>query len=182
MSLAEHPSTGAQPPGGSTAAPAAEARSFRPAVSQHPKISIPVGGGRRMTVYTDRVRAKPAVAPSVAMNIGMTAIGLGVWGTLFPNHVKRTLGLTAPTPVVQGLFGARELWSGFALAGDPTRADALWARVAGDVLDIAALTAANTPQNPQRGNARFALAFVLAVTALDVVTAVRMSNVQRNQP
>jgi hypothetical protein len=52
--------------------------------------------------------------------------------------------------------------------------------VAGDVFDIAALKALDRPANVKRGNARLALGFVLAVTALDVVTAVRMSTVQRN--
>jgi hypothetical protein len=56
----------------------------------------------------------------------------------------------------------------------------LWARVAGDVFDIAALKALDSPKNPKRGNARLALGLVLAISALDVVAAVRMSGVRRN--
>ena len=114
------------------------------------------------------------------MNIGVTAVALGIWGTFFPSHVKRTLGVRSSEPVVQALFGARELATGFTLAGDPTKAVALWARVAGDICDIAALRGLDSPTNPKRGNARAALGFVLAVTALDLVTAIRMSNVERN--
>jgi hypothetical protein len=135
---------------------------------------------KAIQIFTDRVRAKPAIAPTLSMNIGVTAIGLGLWGTLFPRHVARTLGINAPAPVVQGLFGIRELWTGFTLAGDPTRSEMLWTRVAGDVVDIGILSALNRASNPKRHNVRAALAFVLLVTALDTVTAIKMTNVRRN--
>jgi hypothetical protein len=136
------------------------------------------GGGVRLT--TDRVRAAPAISPQLSLMIGQTAIGLGLWGALFPKSVKRNLGVTASTPAVQALFGVRELVTGFTLAGDPTKAGMLWARVAGDVADIAILSSLDRPTNPKRGNAKIALGFVLAVTALDLITAVRMSTVKRN--
>lgn len=145
-----------------------------------PVIRAPRGrlGGAGFTV--DRVRAAPAVSPTLSMNIGLTAIGLGVWGALFPHHVKKALGVRAPAGVVQAVFGLRELWSGYSLAGDPTRAGVLWARVAGDVFDILALKTLDRPGNPRRGTVKAALGVVLAVTALDVITASRMSNVRRN--
>jgi len=146
--------------------------------SPHTVIRPP--GRPPMRLATDNVRAKPAVTPQVSMMIGMTALGLGVWGALFPKSVKRTLGVKGPTAAVVTLFGARELWSGFSLAGDPTRTDVLWTRVGADFFDIAVLTALNNPINPKRGNARLALGAVLAITALDAVAAVRMSAVQRN--
>lgn len=146
--------------------------------TRSPRMTLPVGK-QNIQVITDRVRAAPAVSPTLSMNIGISAIGLGIWGSLFPGHVKKTLGIQAPTPVVQAVFGARELWSGYSLAGDPTKTGVLWARVAGDVFDILALKSLDTPSNPKRGNARAALGFVLAVTALDVITATRMSAVKR---
>jgi hypothetical protein len=145
-----------------------------------PRLAIRLPGRPRMHLATDSVRAKPAVTPQISMMIGMTAIGLGVWGTLFPRSVKRTLGVPAPTAAVMGLFGVRELWSGFKLAEDPTRIGVLWARVGADVFDIAALAALSNPGNPKRGNARVALGTVALITALDVLTAVRLSAVQRN--
>jgi hypothetical protein len=146
--------------------------------SPHTVIRLP--GRPPLRLATDHVRAKPAVTPQLSMMIGVTAIGLGVWGALFPKSVKRTLGVPAPAALIVGLFGARELWSGFSLAGDPTRIGVLWARVGADVFDIAALGALSSPANPKRSNARVALGAVLAITALDVLTAVRMSAVQRN--
>lgn len=137
-------------------------------------------GKKSMHLTTDRVRAKPAISPTMSMNIGMTAIGLGMWGLLFPRHVARTLGITAPIPVIQALFGIRELWTGYTLAGDPTKSEMLWTRVVGDIFDIGVLKGLDNRHNPKRGAARGALVFVLAVTALDLVTAIRMTNVQRN--
>ena len=129
---------------------------------------------------TDRVRARPAVSPNLSFVIGVTAIGLGTWGSLFPGSVKRTLGVRSPEGVVRAIFGARELWSGYSLAGDPTRTGVLWARVAADAFDLAALAGLCGPGNPKRGNARLALGAVLGIAALDLVTAARMSAVQRN--
>lgn len=147
--------------------------------ARSPSMSIPRPNKPAMHVATDRVRAKPAIAPNLSMMIGMTAIGLGFAGLLFPRQVARGLGVNASDSVVRSLFGAREMATGYALAGDPTRAGVLWARVGGDVFDIAVLTSLDKPTNPKRGNARAALGFVLAVTALDVFTAVRMSTVKR---
>jgi hypothetical protein len=147
--------------------------------ARQPKVTLPMGK-KKIEVATDRVRAVPAITPTLSGMIGMTAVGLGLAGLLFPKAVARSVGLNAPAPVVQLLFGAREMWSGVSLVSDPTRADVLWARVAGDVFDIAALRALDNPRNNRRGGARGALAFVLGVTALDVITAVRMSTVQRN--
>ena len=50
----------------------------------------------------------------------------------------------------------------------------------GDAFDLAVLSKLTRRTNPKHGNARLALAVVLAVTALDVIAAVRMSNVRRN--
>jgi hypothetical protein len=141
-------------------------------------ITLPIGQ-HRASLFADRVRAQPAVTPQLSFMIGQTAVGLGIWGTLFPKSVKRALGVESSTSTVQALFGARELWSGVNLMGDPTKTGVLWARVAGDVFDIAVLSALDKPSNPKRGTAKAALGFVLAVTALDLITAVRMSTVKR---
>ena len=146
--------------------------------SPHTVLRLP--GQPPIRLATDRVRARPAVSPNLSFMIGVTAIGLGMWGTLFPGSVKRTLGVRSPENVVRAIFGARELWSGYSLAGDPTRVEVLWARVAGDVFDIAALAGLSGPSNAKRGAARLALGAVLGIAALDLVTAVRMSTVQRN--
>jgi hypothetical protein len=180
MSLAEHhaPSR-AKRPGDGAGLDWPGVQTFE-RLQRSPRAALRLPGGGRMVVHVDRVRAKPAISPSLSMNIGLTAIGLGLWGALFPHHVKKTLGVAAPAGAVQAVFGLRELATGFTLAGDPTKAGMLWARVAGDAFDIAALRALDNPRNRKRVAARAALGFVLAVTALDLVAAVRMTGVRRN--
>lgn len=141
---------------------------------------MPLPRGGRAMLFADRVRAAPAVAPQVSFMLGQNAIGLGVWGLAAPASVNRFLGLQGSPEVTRLVFGAREMATGVALASNPTRADVLWARVAGDALDIAVLSRLTGRDNPKRGNARFALGVVLAVTALDIFAAVRMSTVKRN--
>lgn len=180
MSLAEHPAVRPDGPDGDRPSiiPPERSTFARLAASPHP--TLPLNKAKGLTIHTDRVRAKPAISPTVSMNIGVTAIGLGLWGLLFPWHVKRTLGVRSATPVVRTMFGVRELITGFTLAGDPTKSSMLWARFVGDLFDIAVLRGLSHPGNPKRGTARAALGIVIAITALDLVTAIRMTGVQRN--
>ena len=149
-------------------------------LARSPSMTLPLPGRKRVRFATDRVRAAPALTPTLSGALGMGAIGLGMWGLLFPDAVARFLGLPKNKPVIRGLFGVRELFTGYSLAGDPTKSEVLWARVAGDVFDLAVLRTLVTPKNPKAGNARFAQNAVLLITALDVLAAIRMSNVQRN--
>jgi hypothetical protein len=165
----------------------AEPRTFdakettRSEASNNPSMTLRTAmGGGGMTVVIDRVRARPAVTPTISGALGQNAMGLGVWGTFFPKSVNRFLGMNANPQLIQLVFGLREFYTAFSLVGDPTRKDALWARVAGDLFDIGVLASLDRPNNPKRGNARLALGVVLAVTALDVIAAARMTTVKRN--
>lgn len=177
--FADHRRVPEQPPLGARGGPAPQLSAWENFL-RSPRAVLRLPGRPPMRLATDAVRAKPAVAPQLSMMIGMTAIGLGAWGAFFPRSVKRLLGVPAPAAAIFALFGARELWSGFKLAEDPTRTEVLWARVGADLFDIAVLAALDHPENPKRRAARGALGAVLAITALDVGTAVRMSAVRRN--
>ena len=142
-------------------------------------MTIRLPGGKTMTVATDRVRAVPAVTPQVSFLLGQNAIGLGLWGLLAPKSVNRFLGLRTSPQTTQALFGARELATGIALFSDPTRAGALGPGSRATAFDIAVLSTLTGRDNRKRGNARAALGVVLAVTALDVIAAYRMTNVKR---
>jgi len=147
--------------------------------ARSPSAAIGLPGGKRVSLATDRVRAKPALTPTLSGTLGNNAIGLGIWGLFFPQSVNNFLGLQCSKTTTRLLFGAREMATGMSLFSDPTRAGTLWARVAGDAFDIAVLSSLNSEDNPKRGNAKLALGVVLAVTALDVLAAVRMTNVKR---
>lgn len=167
-------------------APGHEPRSWSPDAraktvpATAPTRTFRLPGGKQMTLSTDRVRAAPAVTPQISMVLGQNALGLGLWGLLAPHSVNRFLGIRASATTTRALFGARELATGMVLASDPTKSSALWTRVAGDVFDILVLRRLARRDNPKRGNARLAMGVVLAITALDVVAAVRMTNVKRD--
>lgn len=146
----------------------------------NPSMHLRLPKSRPMTVVVDRVRARPAIAPTVAFGLGQNAVGLGVWGTFFPHSVNRFLGMHGDPTRIRLLFGLREFYTALRLTNDPTKADALWTRVAGDIYDISLLRSLDRPDNPKRGNVRLALGVVLAVTALDAIAAWRMSTVKRN--
>jgi hypothetical protein len=164
----------------------AEPRSFdakattRSEAVNNPSMTLRLPHGKGMTVVVDRVRARPAATPNIATALGQNAFGLGAWGTFFPKSVNRFLGMNASPQLIQLVFGLREFYTAFSLLGDPTRKDALWARVVGDLFDIGVLASLDRADNPKRGNARLALSVVLAVTALDAIAAVRMTTVKRN--
>lgn len=148
--------------------------------ARSPQVRIPRKGKPALRFATDRVRARPAITPTISGALGVTAIGLGLWGLLAPRSVSRAFGLSAGKAAVVTLFGAREIASGYGLASDPTKAGWLWFRLAGDLFDLAVLKSADRPDNPHRGAARFALKAVLLVAAMDAVTGARMSTVVRN--
>lgn len=150
-------------------------------LARSPSVTLRLPGGARVRLATDRVRARPALTPTLSGAIGLTAIGLGLAGTFFPRRIANLVGLPASRASIVTLFGLRELATGYALVSDPTRTPALWGRVAFDLVDMAVLKgAADDHRNPKRDNAHAALTAVLAVAALDLVAAWRMSTVKRN--
>jgi hypothetical protein len=106
--------------------------------------------------------------------LGLFSIGLGV-AELFAAHaLAQSIGARETRPLVRG-FGLRELGTGLAILGNSDRAAGLWARVGGDVLDLATLGAvAADPWNRRRGNALFAFAAVAGITLVDVAAALML--------
>ena len=115
---------------------------------------------------------------SLADFLGYFSIGLGLAEVLAPTAMSRVIGVKEPderNKRTMQLMGLREISHGVAILSTQTPAKAVWARVAGDALDLAFLgkTLAN-PDN-DKGRTLFATANVLAVTALDVMCARELS-------
>ena len=115
---------------------------------------------------------------SLADFLGYFSIGLGLAELVAPTLMSRLIGVKHPDDRNRNtmrLMGVREIGNGIAILSKQQPAEALWARVAGDALDLALLgrTLAN-PDN-DRGRTLFATANVLAVTALDVMAAKQLS-------
>ena len=107
---------------------------------------------------------------TVVDGLGWFSIALGAAELLAPRALDRWLGVGEHETVTR-LYGLREIGvgAGILLSRDPT--PWLWARVAGDVLDLASLAPALGPDNPQRHVAATAAANVALITAIDAAAA-----------
>jgi hypothetical protein len=106
--------------------------------------------------------------------LGWFSIGLGAAEVLAPRQLCRALGVDEHNKLVRG-FGLREIGAGIGLLTMQKPAKGLWARVAGDALDIGALGAA-VAKSRRRAVAIGALASVVGITVLDAVMARRMQH------
>lgn len=114
-------------------------------------------------------------AGQLARGLGWFSLGLGLAEFLTPRAVARMAGVKGNTGFIR-LMGLREIGHGVAIFAQGRRpAGALWARVVGDALDLAALGAAFASPRSNKGRLAFATTNVLAVTALDVLCAQQLS-------
>lgn len=107
-----------------------------------------------------------------ARALGWTGIGLGVAELVAPGWLSRTMGLDR-RPKLLRTFGAREILAGVGILAADNPTPGMWARVAGDAMDLAALGLAATRSRKPKALAVMA-ATVAAITALDVLYATRL--------
>jgi hypothetical protein len=106
----------------------------------------------------------------LARGLGWLGIGLGLYQLLAPRSVTRALGVEGAEAIVR-LCGARGVATGIsALTENPK--PALWARSAGDALDLAALLALLADRDhPKHGTVKLALVAVGASAAVSLYCA-----------
>jgi hypothetical protein len=114
------------------------------------------------------------VTDRVARGLGWFSIGLGLAEIVAPGRLARALGLEGREKLLRA-YGAREIASGTgALSIDP--APAIWSRVGGDLLDLGTLAIGlRSGEGEQRRNAGIAIAAVLGITIVDLLTATSLS-------
>lgn len=105
----------------------------------------------------------------LGLGLGLFSIALGLGELLAAKRVTKALRAEGGEGLVKA-FGARELLAGAALVAAPAVSTGVWARVAGDALDVLGVGAA-LRRDPKNGWGWGALGFVIAVTALDVIVA-----------
>jgi hypothetical protein len=104
--------------------------------------------------------------------LGIAGMGIGVAELAFPHWIGTQLGITA-RPLLTRAMGAREIASGVGIVARHNPTPAQWTRVIGDVIDIGLLGLAALGST--RKKVVFAvLGAVLAISALDVITARRL--------
>ena len=108
---------------------------------------------------------------SLALPLGFFSIGLGLAEWFAPRSIALAHGSPEGERLVKG-FGAREIAAGIGILAAPRRPAGLWARAAGDVLDIAAAgTAVARADGKARKIALGSLAFVAGALVLDLLVA-----------
>ncbi len=111
----------------------------------------------------------------IANGLGWFSIGLGLAEILVPKSFAKFIGAEGKHTAWIRLQGIREITAGIGILSNPMPAQWVWARVAGDVMDLASLGVAFA--SPKSNHTRLALstAAVIGVTALDVLDAKKLS-------
>jgi hypothetical protein len=104
-----------------------------------------------------------------SLGLGVFSIALGLAEVLGARKIAAKLGAPEHGVLVRA-FGLRELAAGAGLLAMPASSAPMWGRVAGDILDLAALGEA-ARRSPQNKAVWAALGFVLGAAAIDLVVA-----------
>ena len=111
----------------------------------------------------------------VATALGWFSIGLGVAQVLAPREVSRLIGVGERNALMRAC-GVREIATGLGILTRERPANWLWARVAGDVMDVALLSSAlASDEDVDRGRVAAALAAVVGVGAADFIAGRALS-------
>ena len=136
-------------------------------------------GGANYTNYS-REQARPglpsASAKRLAKGLGWFSVGLGLTELLAPRAIASITGVSNKHTGLIRLYGLRELAAGIGIFAQKNPREAMWSRVAGDAVDLISLGVACTAPDAKRGRVTFATANVLAVTALDVICAMQLTD------
>lgn len=111
-------------------------------------------------------------AARAARAMGWFSIGLGLAELLWPQRVSRASGLPALGPLVRA-YGLREFVNGVGLLTARDPAPWMWARVAGDALDLATVGGLRRREEALRNGV--ALAALAGVALADVACAQALS-------
>ena len=125
-------------------------------------------------------------AAQFSRSLGWFSLGLGLTELIAPRRLARAIGVSEDHDRLIQALGAREIVSGVGLLARPKPTGFAWSRVAGDIMDLSLLGAALTqvrsqPLSVSRSHdddARrltFAFSVVAAVTVIDVITSVRLT-------
>jgi len=117
----------------------------------------------------------------LSRGLGWFSVGLGLAELAAPRALARAIGVDprGHTGVAIRAMGARELANGLGILARPQRSLPLWARVAGDAIDLAFLAWALGARRTHTQRLVGAIASVAGVAALDVLASRRAARSQR---
>lgn len=132
--------------------------------------------GANYSVERARSGLPSTSAKRLAKGLGWFSIGLGLAELLAPRAIANISGVSNKHTGLIRLYGLREISSGITIFAQKKPTEGVWSRVVGDAVDLTTLGIAATNPEARLGRVAFATANVLAVTALDVICAMQLSN------
>ncbi|MBW3556215.1 MAG: SRPBCC family protein [Actinobacteria bacterium] len=113
----------------------------------------------------------------LAKGLGWFSLGLGLPQVLLPSRVNRLIGIedNSRNRAIMRAVGLRELGGGAGILDRPRPGGFLFARIAGDLMDLVLLRAAFRPSRKGRRRVAAATAAVAGVAVLDIVASARTS-------
>lgn len=108
----------------------------------------------------------------LSLGLGLFSLALAATEIFGARRITRALDAEGHEGLVKG-YGVREAAAGVAILNAPAVATNIWARVAGDVVDLGTLglAARNSPRNKAVWGA---IAFVVGATVLDALVALAL--------
>lgn len=127
----------------------------------------------RDDTYTGQARLQhPQPGANLASGLGWFSIALGVVELVAPHAVARACGMRPGNASVIRLYGLREIATGVGILRSRNAAPWLWARVAGDMVDLVTLAGASDKRHASSlAKAGAAMTNVAAITAVDAYAA-----------
>lgn len=107
---------------------------------------------------------------NLAKFLGVFSLGLGLAELVAPRVVTKKLDMPNDEPLVRG-YGLREILSGARILTAKDATSGLWARVAGDGMDLATLAKPMLQGGNAKRNAIVAAVMIAGITALDIYAA-----------
>jgi uncharacterized membrane protein len=114
----------------------------------------------------------------LARGLGIFSVALGAAQLLAPRRLSRLIGLADEHPVLMRVMGARELATGVGIFSERRPVKWLWARVAGDAVDLALLGTSVVEGASSTPRVAGAIAAVGGVTVADVADATMLARAE----
>lgn len=118
-------------------------------------------------------------AEAAGKGLGWASIGIGLTELAAPKQLEQMMGIgNGENTGIVRVLGVREVLTGLDLLAHDDPTPGVWARVAGDALDLALLgAAAKRTRRPRGLGAAFAM--VAGIAAIDVLCATMLSSDER---
>lgn len=137
------------------------------------------GRGRRPSGPTEQNRASHSGSlgqeARLAFGLGWFGFGLGLAELLVPRRFARTIGVPYEHHRLIRAMGVREIANGLGILIWPSASAGIWARVVGDMIDLACLGAAFTSARANRSRLATTAAALAGAAAVDLVCAQQLT-------